>query len=153
LLLAGIVTFILGSLFAPFLARVISIPLRLLAPLIMLLAVIGAYAIRNNIFDVYFMLGLGVFVFLIKRLGFHPGPIGLGLILGPIIEPSLVQALYIADATSIGNVFFTGTVNIILITLSVLSIAFVMWSRSKDRARERASASGGGQSAAAAGTE
>jgi len=153
LLLAGIVTFILGSLFAPFLARIISIPLRLLAPLIMLLAVIGAYAIRNNIFDVYFMFGLGVFVFLMKRLGFHPGPIGLGLILGPIIEPSLVQALYISDATSIGNVFFTGTVNIILITLTVLSIAFAMWSRFKEWVRERASASGGGRSAAADGTE
>jgi len=148
LLLAGIVTFILGSLFAPFLARIISIPLRLLAPLIMLLAVIGSYAIRNNIFDVYFMFGLGVFVFLMKPLGFHPGPIGLGLILGPIIEPSLVQALYISDATSIGNVFFTGKLNIILITLTVLSIAFAMWSRFKNWGRERASASGGGRSAA-----
>jgi putative tricarboxylic transport membrane protein len=153
LLLAGIVTFILGSLFAPLLARIIRIPLRLLAPLIMLLAVIGAYAIRNNIFDVYFMLGLGVFVFLIRRLGFHPGPIGLGLILGPIIEPSLVQAMYIADASSIGRVFFTGTVNITLITLSVLSIAFVVWSKRKSRARERANAPVEGQSAAAAGKE
>ena len=60
LLFAGIVTFILGSLCAPFLVQIIRIPLRLLAPLIMLLAVIGAYAIRNNIFDVYIMLGLGV---------------------------------------------------------------------------------------------
>jgi putative tricarboxylic transport membrane protein len=134
LLLAGIVTFILGSLFAPLLVRIIRIPLRLLAPLIMLLAVIGAFAIRNNIFDVYIMLGLGVFVFLVRRLGFHPGPIGLGLILGPIIEPSLVQALYISDATSIGRVFFTGTLNIILIALSVLSIGFVVWTRHKERA-------------------
>ena len=115
--------------------------------------VIGAYAIRNNIFDVYFMLGLGVFVFLIKGLGFHPGPIGLGLILGPIIEPSLVQALYIADATSIANVFFTGTVNIILITLSVLSIAFVMWSRRGNWTRANASTSGEVQPAAAGKTE
>jgi len=139
LLLAGFVTFILGSLFAPFLVRIIRIPLRLLAPLIMLLAVIGAYAIRNNIFDVYLMLGLGVFVFLIKRLGFHPGPIGLGLILGPIIEPSLVEALYMSDATSIGNVFFTGTVNLILIALTVFSVALAILAHRKDRAQERAS--------------
>ncbi len=139
LLLAGIVTFILGSLFAPVLVRIIRIPLRLLAPLIMLLAVIGAYAIRNNIFDVYIMLGLGVFVFLVRRLGFHPGPIGLGLILGPIIEPSLVQALYISEATSIGRVFFTGTLNIVLIALSVFSIAFVVWTRRRERALEHIS--------------
>jgi putative tricarboxylic transport membrane protein len=137
LMIAGVVTFILGSLFAPLLVKIIRIPLRLLAPLIMVLAVIGAYAIRNNIFDVYFMLGLGIFVFLVRRLGFHPGPIGLGLILGPIIEPSLVQAMYISDATSVWNVFFTGTVNLILIGLSVLSIAFVIWTRHKDKIADR----------------
>jgi len=137
LMIAGVVTFILGSLFAPLLVKIIRIPLRLLAPLIMVLAVIGAYAIRNNIFDVYFMLGLGIFVFLVRRLGFHPGPIGLGLILGPIIEPSLVQAMYISDATSVWNVFFTGTVNLILIALSVLSIAFVVWTRRKDKIAAR----------------
>ncbi len=138
LLLAGIVTFILGSLFSPLLVRIVHIPLRLLAPLIMLLAVIGSYAIRNNIFDVYLMLGIGVFVFFARRLGLHPGPIGLGLILGPIIEPSLVQALYISDATSIGNVFFTGTVNIILITITVLSISLVAVARWKQRTQDRA---------------
>lgn len=138
LFLAGIVTFILGILFAPLLVRIIQIPLRLLAPLIMFLAVIGAYAIRNNIFDVYMMFGLGVFVFLIRRLGFHPGPIGLGIILGPIIEPSLVQALYISNASSIGNVFFTGTLNLILISITVLSILLVLWTRYKDYTRDRA---------------
>jgi putative tricarboxylic transport membrane protein len=141
LLFAGIVTFILGSLFAPLLVRIIRIPLRLLAPLIMLLATIGAYAIRNNIFDVYIMLGLGVFVFLVKRLGFHPGPIGLGLILGPIIEPSLIQALYISDALGVGKVFFTGTINISLIVLTIVSVGLVAWSRRKDAIQERESTS------------
>lgn len=139
LLFAGIVTFVLGILFAPLLVRIIQIPLRILAPLIMFLAVIGAYAIRNNIFDVYMMFGLGVFVFLIRRVGFHPGPIGLGIILGPIIEPALVQALYISNASSIGSVFFTGTINIILITVTILSIAFVGLARFKEFQRDRAS--------------
>jgi putative tricarboxylic transport membrane protein len=138
LLFAGIVTFILGSLLTPLLVRIIRIPLRLLAPLIMFLAVIGAYAIRNNIFDVYMMFGLGVFVFLVRRLGFHPGPIGLGIILGPIIEPALVQSLYISNASSVGAVFFTGTVNIILISVTVLSISLVALSHFRDWVRERA---------------
>lgn len=138
LFIAGVITFILGIIFAPLLVRIIRIPLRLLAPLVMFLAVIGAYAIRNNIFDVYMMFGLGVFVFIVRRFGFHPGPIGLGIILGPIIEPALVQSLYISNASSVWNVFFTGTINIILITVTVLSVAFVAISRARDRARERA---------------
>jgi putative tricarboxylic transport membrane protein len=139
LMLAGFVTFILGTLFAPLLARIVSIPLRLLAPLILFLAVIGSYAIRNDIFDTYIMLGLGVFVFLVRKIGFHPGPIGLGVILGPIVEPALVQAMFLSDATSVGRVFFGSTVNIILISATVLSVAFVAWSRRKERAQERAS--------------
>jgi putative tricarboxylic transport membrane protein len=138
LMLAGIMTFVLGSLLSPLLARVVTIPLRLLAPLIMFLSVIGAYAIRNNVFDVYMMLGLGVFVFLVRRLGFHPGPIGLGIILGPIIEPALVQSLYIANASSVGSVFFTGTVNIVLIAITVLSIFLVGLGRFRDRTQEGA---------------
>jgi putative tricarboxylic transport membrane protein len=138
LMLAGVMTFIVGSVFAPFMIRIVSIPLRLLAPLIFFLSVIGAYAIRNDIFDVYLMFGLGVLVFLMRPLGIHPGPIGLGIILGPIIEPALVQSLYIARASSIGNVFFTGTINITLIAITVLSIALVILTRLKDRARERA---------------
>jgi putative tricarboxylic transport membrane protein len=137
LMLAGVLTFIFGSLFAPLLARIVLIPLRLLAPLIMFLAVIGSYAIRNSIFDVYLMLGLGLFVFLIRKLGFHAAPIGLGVVLGPIIEPALVQAMYLSDATSVGRVFFTGTVNIILIAITVLSIVFVARSRWKESAAAR----------------
>jgi len=138
LMLAGVMTFIVGSLFSPLMIRIVSIPLRLLAPLIFFLAVIGAYAIRNDIFDVYMMFGLGVLVFLIKPLGIHPGPIGLGIILGPIIEPALVQSLYISNASSVANVFFTGTVNIILIAITVLSVALVVLTHFRDRARERA---------------
>ena len=139
LMLAGVMTFIVGSLFSPFMIRIVSIPLRLLAPMIFFLSVIGAYAIRNDIFDVYLMFGLGVLVFLMRPLGIHPGPIGLGIILGPIIEPALVQSLYIARASSIGNVFFTGTINITLIAITVVSVGVVIWTRFKDRARERAS--------------
>ncbi len=139
LMLAGVMTFIVGSLFAPFMIRIVSIPLRLLAPLIFFLSVIGAYAIRNDIFDVYLMFGLGVLVFLMRPLGIHPGPIGLGIILGPIIEPALVQSLYIARASSIGDVFFTGAINITLIAITVVSIALVVMTRLKDQARERAS--------------
>jgi putative tricarboxylic transport membrane protein len=137
LMLAGFVTFILGSLLAPLLASVVRIPLRILAPLIMFLAVIGAYAIRNNIFDVYMMLGLGVFVYLVRKLDFHPGPIGLGIILGPIIEPALVQSLYISHATSVGHVFFTGTVNLILIALTALSVGVAAMAHFKERGRKR----------------
>ena len=91
----------------------------------------------DDTLDAFGVHGVG-FVFLVRGLGFHPGPIGLGIILGPIIEPALVQALYISNASSIGQIFFTGTINIILITITVLSISLVVLTRFKDRVRIRA---------------
>jgi putative tricarboxylic transport membrane protein len=120
------------------LARIVSVPLRLLAPLILFLAVIGSYAIRNSIFDTYLMLGLGVLVFLVCRVGFHPGPIGLGIILGPIIEPALVQAMFLSDEKSVATIFFGSTVDIVLISATVLSVAFVARSRRSERVQDDA---------------
>jgi C4-dicarboxylate transporter len=60
--------------------------------------------------------------------------------------------MYIADATSVGNVFFTGTINITLITITVLSISLVVWSRWKDKAEEHTSAAVEGQSGTQAAT-
>lgn len=137
LMLAGVVTFILGTLLSPWLARMISIPLRLLAPLIMFLSVIGAYAIRNDIFDVYMMLGLGVFTFLAGKLDFHAGPIGLGMILAPIVEPALVQSLYLVRATSYEKVFFGSTVDIVLIAITVLSVIWIVWSHMSAKKQAR----------------
>ena len=103
----------------------------------MFLSVIGAYAIRNDIFDVYLMLGLGVFTFLVGKLGFQPGPIGLGLILGPIVEPALVQSMYLSEATSYGRVFFGSTVDVVLIVLTLLSVVGVLWSKIKENRQAR----------------
>ncbi len=132
IVVAGIATFIIGGALAGSLARMVSIPVRLLAPIVLFLSVAGSFAIRNNIVDVFLMVGFGTVVYLLSKVGFHPGPIGLGVILGPIVEPAMVQAMAMAEASSIFDVFLTGTVNIALIALTVLSVAWVMWSNLRE---------------------
>lgn len=135
-ILAGIATFLLGSPLAGTLARMITIPTHLLAPIVLFLSVAGSYAVRNNMVDVYLMLGLGVVAYFLAKLGFHPGPIGLGIILGPIVEPALVQALAITEARSFTTVFFGSRVAQILIVLIIASVAWVLYSNRKEAARE-----------------
>ena len=131
-ILAGAVTFVFGMLLSGGLARMVLIPVRLLAPCILFLSVIGAYAIRNSMMDVFLMLGLGFAVYFLAQLGFHPGPIGLGVILGPIIEPALVQSLSIAQSSSLTEVFFGRPLSIGLIALTLVSILWVAVTRFKD---------------------
>jgi putative tricarboxylic transport membrane protein len=134
-ILAGVVTFIFGMVLSGWLARMVLIPVRLLAPCILFLSVIGAYAIRNSMMDVFLMLGLGFAVYFLAQMGFHPGPIGLGVILGPIIEPALVQSLSIAESSSVAEVFFGRPLSIALIVLTLASMAWVTVTRLRD-ARE-----------------
>lgn len=133
IVIAGIVTFFLGSALAGLLARMVTIPVRLLSTLVLFLSVVGAFAIRNNLVDVYLMVGLGIIVYFLGHLGFHPGPIGLGVILGPIVEPALVQSMAMAQATSIFGVFVDRPVSMTIIGLTVLSVAWILWSNQRDR--------------------
>lgn len=122
--IAGLVTFIVGSFLARYLAKMVTIPVRILIPGILMLSIVGAYAIRTNRYDVYLMTGLGLIVYLLTKVGFHPGPIGLGLILGPIVEPALVQSLALTQATNWQTVFFSRPLSIALI---IMVIASMVW--------------------------
>lgn len=132
-ILAGLVTFIVGSIVARPIAKMVTVPVRLLVPIILLLSVVGSFAIRSNMSDVYMMLVLGVLVYFLSMIGFHPGPFGLGLILGPIIEPALVQSIALTRTSSFFEIFFGRPVSIVLILLSTISAGWVLWSHRKGK--------------------
>ncbi|MFC1886420.1 tripartite tricarboxylate transporter permease [Thermodesulfobacteriota bacterium] len=103
---------------------VVRIPIRFLAPVIFFLTIIGSYSIRNNLTDVIIMLSLGVLGYVLKRFGFHPGPITLGVILGPIGEMGFVQALLMGLVLpNKWMIFFNHPLSWILIIMSILSLS------------------------------
>jgi putative tricarboxylic transport membrane protein len=77
-------------------ARVATIPPRWLMPGVLVLCAVAAYADNNNPFDVWVMVGAGLLGYAMRWLGYDPAPLVLGLVLGPLLERSLVQALTIA---------------------------------------------------------
>jgi putative tricarboxylic transport membrane protein len=76
-------------------ARVATIPLRYLMPAVLVLCAVAAYSDNNNTFDVWVMVGAGVLGYAMRHLGYDPAPLVLGLVLGPLLERSLLQALTI----------------------------------------------------------
>jgi putative tricarboxylic transport membrane protein len=67
-------------------AKVVELPKGLLLPIIIIISVVGTYAINNSLSDVYWMLGFGIFGYVLKMYGFQMGPVILGIILGPLME-------------------------------------------------------------------
>ncbi len=116
-----------GSLFA----RLITItPLRFLAPFVLFLTIIGSFAINNNMMDVVVMFACGLVGYAGKKMGFHPGPIVLGLILGSICETGLVQAMLMGKAAgSAWKLFFTRPISLALIILCLISAAWPLIAR------------------------
>jgi putative tricarboxylic transport membrane protein len=77
-------------------ARVATIPARYLMPPVLVLCAVAAFADHNNIFDVWVLVGAGVVGYALRALGYEAAPLVLGLVLGPFLERSLLQALTIA---------------------------------------------------------
>lgn len=77
------------------LSGTLSVPTRILVPILMLFSVIGAYASRNASFDVYLMLVFGAFGYLMKRTGYSPAALVMGVILSNIADNELIRIFQI----------------------------------------------------------
>lgn len=122
-ILANIVMLVLAIFGSKYIGQIINIPIYYMAPAIVFLTIIGSYAIRNNFFDVITLIVFGLIGYILLERGFHPAPIVLGLILGPIAEEGLTQSILISvGMTGLIGLFFTRPITIILIILCLLSL-------------------------------
>ncbi|HVL36882.1 MAG TPA: tripartite tricarboxylate transporter permease [Burkholderiales bacterium] len=102
---------------------IVSIPKTFLVPLVAFFTIIGSYAIHNDVNDVVAMLALGVFAWLVGRLGIPAAPMVLGLLLGPIAEQGYGQAVIIGTATgSVWAQFFGRPIALAIIALIVITL-------------------------------
>ena len=113
-----------GYLLAKVMAKILNIRLTLVAIGIVTLSVIGSYAIRNSMLDVWVVLGFGLIAYFGGLVGMDTGAMALGIILGPMIEENLGKCFHLSKAEgSLWNVFFSSPISIVLIVLTALSVA------------------------------
>lgn len=101
-ILANIFMAIVGFAAAGFFARLISFPKYVLLPVILLLCVVGSFAVQNSIFDVYVMLIFGLVGYILSKLDMPLTPLILGVVLGPILEENLRLSITMSN-----NQFFS----------------------------------------------
>lgn len=101
-------------------ARLIKLPLNILWPIIIVLCVVGSFAMRSSMFDVWVMLTMGIIGYFMRKGGFPLAPIILGIILGPIAESNLRRAMIISGGNL--NMFYTHPITLGLLIVSTLSL-------------------------------
>ena len=135
MLVSQVVLFIVALLGLRIFIKVLSIKKEFLIPLIIILCVIGALAINNNMFDVYVMIAFGVLWYFAQKFGFPQSPLIIGLILGPMAESEFRRSLVISNGDF--AIFYTSPIVVALLTVAFLSIIAPalkpFWARYKNK--------------------
>ena len=79
--------------------KLLKIPKAHLYAGIMIFATVGVYGMRQSAFDLYLMLGLGLVGVVMRRYDFPTAPVIVGLILGPVAEAQMRNALSIGQGS------------------------------------------------------
>jgi putative tricarboxylic transport membrane protein len=110
------------------LVRVLDFPEAVVSAYVVILCFVGSLAIRNNVTDLWLMVGFGILGFLFERLRFPIAPLVLGVILGPLAEEAFMNSMisFSNDLT----VYFTrpisGTIMALAIAVLILPL-YRLW--------------------------
>lgn len=92
-------------LLVPLFTMILRIPYAILAPVIVLVSSVGAYAVNNRLFDVWLMLLFGIVGYVFKKLQIPLAPLVIALVLGDMTETALRQSFIMSQGSV--AIFFT----------------------------------------------
>jgi putative tricarboxylic transport membrane protein len=122
MLLANLLLLFYGLLGIRIFTKILTIPKVVLTPSILVLCIVGSYALGNNLFDVWVMLISGIIGYFMFRYDFPVSPVILALILGPMLEANLRRSLVLSDGNI--SILFTRPISLTLIILAIITLFY-----------------------------
>jgi len=117
LLIANVVAIVAGLAGANLLARLTTLDVKYLVPTVLAVSLLGAYADRENLWDVLLAIGAGLFAYGLTRFGFPIVTLVIGFVMGRLAERAFAQSLQMSLDPLI---FFKRPVSLALFALIVL---------------------------------
>jgi len=110
--------------------KLLKIPRAPLYAGILVFATVGVYGMRQSAFDLYLMLAIGLLGVLMRRFDFPVAPVIVGLILGPLAEAQLRNAIAIGQGSAWIFVERPMSLALLLVVAAVLVLPRVLaWRR------------------------
>lgn len=131
LLMAAFLTLVVGLLGARPLAWILRVRDEILWALILIVCVLGSYALNQAPVDVWVMLASGALGFVLRQARFPMGPLVLALILGPIAESNLRRALVLSQGDP--TILITRPIAAVLLIVTVVSLVWPVVRRRRAR--------------------
>lgn len=96
----------------------LRVPNHVFLPIILMMASIGCYSVRNSMLDVGMLLVVSLIGYTLRKLEFQLAPMVVGLVLGPLIEKHMREGLFM----SLGeiSVFYTSPIAIVIWLLVIV---------------------------------
>lgn len=121
----------IGRLFAFVYARLALIPKPMLVPIVIMIAIVGVYSIRESQYDLIVMLAIGVLGFVLRSFRIPDSPLVITFLISPLAESSLRRALLIAGGDWFSALFPTWLSIALCLSTVVLAVVLVRLSRRK----------------------
>nr|WP_245354880.1 tripartite tricarboxylate transporter permease [Brachybacterium sacelli] len=104
--------------------RILRVRGAILAPITALITLLGAYTVRNSMFDVLLVVLFGALGYLMKKFDFEPGPLVLAFVLGALLESNLRRSLLVLGGDLSGFVTrpISGALLAVFVLVAVLPI-------------------------------
>ncbi len=119
--------------------KILRVRPSILAPITVLITLLGVYTVANQVFDIFLVIVFGVIGYLMKKFGFEPGPLVLAFVLGSMMEIAVRQSLLIfgGDVTGFFARPISGTVLAILIAVLVFpAVKLIVRKSQQDKTKE-----------------
>lgn len=134
-LFVGLVMLLVLNLpFAPMWAKLLLIPKPYLFAGITVFCGLGVYATGASVIDLLLVLAIGFVAFLMRRYGYPLAPVMIGVVLGPLAETSLRNALMSSGGEL--SILLGSGITITLYALLAAMIGYSLWRRIASRRRQ-----------------
>jgi putative tricarboxylic transport membrane protein len=121
--------------------KLLKIPRAPLYAGILIFATVGVYGMRQSAFDLFLMYAIGLVGVLMRRFDFPTAPVIVGMILGPMAEAQLRNALSIGEGR--WTVFLQRPASAVLLAVIIAVLVvprLLAWWRRRDAVPRRAAA-------------
>jgi putative tricarboxylic transport membrane protein len=135
-LFSNVALLVLGVLMVPLFVSVLKVKKSILVPIIVMLSIMGTYALQSSMFDLWVMLAFGFVGYMMRLAHFPLAPIVIGFILGPIAEGNFRRSLLISqDGYSI---FFERPIGTTILAINaVVIVASILYAVYKSQGQRK----------------
>lgn len=121
LIISNVLTSTIGLLTASSLAKISKVSTTTIAPLVVVIALLGSFAIRHHIGDIFLAVGFGIIGFLMLKCDMSRVAVIIALVLGPLAEQNFHRALQISHGDY--SILFMRPLSLVLILITILILA------------------------------